>query len=170
MAEGIVDGKVVATHSVRTPEQPRQVKIWLKEENIQPVADGSDMIPVYFKVCDSNGTLVNTSDVRIHISVSGEGSLIGDGIERIGINPQLVEGGVGYALIRTTCRPGKIHISVTADGLGDTREIVTRRYDGYLYLKGITFPIPEMKKRSCCKGYCLGKRHPYKNSVKSGSG
>lgn len=120
MAEGIVDGKVVATHSVRTPEQPRQVKIWLKEENIQPVADGSDMIPVYFKVCDSNGTLVNTSDVQIHISVSGEGSLIGDGIERIGINPQLVEGGVGYALIRTTCRPGKIHISVTADGLRGT--------------------------------------------------
>ncbi len=148
VAEGIVDGKVVATHSVRTPEQPRQVKIWLKEENIQPVADGSDMIPVYFKVCDSNGTLVNTSDVRIHISVSGEGSLIGDGIERIGINPQLVEGGVGYALIRTTCRPGKIHISVTADGLrGDTREIVTRRYDGVFVPKGITFPIPEMKKR-----------------------
>lgn len=141
VAEGIVDGKVVATHSVRTPEQPRQVKIWLKEENIQPVADGSDMIPVYFKVCDSNGTLVNTSDVRIHISVSGEGSLIGDGIERIGINPQLVEGGVGYALIRTTCRPGKIHISVTADGLrGDTREIVTRRYDGVFVPEGYHVP------------------------------
>lgn len=141
VAEGIVDGKVVATHSVRTPEQPRQVKIWLKEENIQPVADGSDMIPVYFKVCDSNGTLVNTSDVRIHISVSGEGSLIGDGIERIGINPQLVEGGVGYALIRTTCRLGKIHISVTADGLrGDTREIVTRRYDGVFVPEGYHVP------------------------------
>ena len=141
VAEGIVDGKVVATHSVRTPEQPRQVKIWLKEENIQPVADGSDMIPVYFKVCDSNGTLVNTSDVQIHISVSGEGSLIGDGIERIGINPQLVEGGVGYALIRTTCRPGKIHISVTADGLrGDTREIVTRRYDGVFVPEGYHVP------------------------------
>ena len=141
VAEGIVDGKVVATHSVRTPEQPRQVKIWLKEENIQPVADGSDMIPVYFKVCDSNGTLVNTSDVRIHISVSGEGSLIGDGIERIGINPQLVEGGVGYSLIRTTCRPGKIHISVTADGLrGDTREIVTRRYDGVFVPEGYHVP------------------------------
>ena len=141
VAEGIVDGKVVATHSVRTPEQPRQVKIWLKEENIQPVEDGSDMIPVYFKVCDSNGTLVNTSDVRIHISVSGEGSLIGDGIERIGINPQLVEGGVGYALIRTTCRPGKIHISVTADGLrGDTREIVTRRYDGVFVPEGYHVP------------------------------
>lgn len=141
VAEGIVDGKVVATHSVRTPEQPRQVKIWLKEENIQPVADGSDMIPVYFKVCDSNGTLVNTSDVRIHISVSGEGSLIGDGIERIGINPQLAEGGVGYALIRTTCRPGKIHISVTADGLrGDTREIVTRRYDGVFVPEGYHVP------------------------------
>lgn len=26
VAEGIVDGKVVATHSVRTPEQPRQVQ------------------------------------------------------------------------------------------------------------------------------------------------
>ena len=140
-AEALVDGKIVATHSVSTPGKADRLVVDIKTDGIVPVADGSDMIPVYFKVCDSNGTLVNTSDVRIHISVSGEGSLIGDGIERIGINPQLVEGGVGYALIRTTCRPGKIHISVTADGLrGDTREIVTRRYDGVFVPEGYHVP------------------------------
>lgn len=137
VAEGLVDGKVVATHSVRTPGQPQQIEIWLKEDGIQPIADGSDMIPVYFKICDSYGTPVNTSDVRIYISVSGEGSLIGDGVERIGVNPQQVEGGIGYALIRTTCRPGKIHVSVSADGLkGDSREITTRRYNGAYVSEG----------------------------------
>ena len=29
VAEGLVDGKVVATHSVRTPGHPRQIVIWL---------------------------------------------------------------------------------------------------------------------------------------------
>ena len=117
MAEGIVDGKVVATHSVRTPEQPRQVKIWLKEENIQPVADGSDMIPVYFKVCDKNGSLIYNSGQEIRIQVSGEGVLVGDTISRIGINPQKVEGGVGFAFVRTTKKAGKITVKATAEGL-----------------------------------------------------
>lgn len=57
------------------------------------------MIFVYFKVCDLNGIFVNILDVWIYIFVFGEGSLIGDGIECIGINFQLVEGGVGYVLI-----------------------------------------------------------------------
>ena len=125
-AEGKINGQIAVTHAVCTPETPHHIKIWLKEDGVQPVADGSDMIPVYFKVCDRNGTVVNCSDVRIHISVTGEGSLIGDGIGRIGINPQMVEGGIGYALIHTTRKAGKVIVSVSADGLtGDETEITT---------------------------------------------
>lgn len=137
VAQGVIAGKVVATHAVRTPEAAHHLEIMLKEEGIQPVADSSDMIPVYFKVCDKNGTLVSHSDCKIRISVSGEGTLIGDGIERIGINPQQVEGGIGYALIRTTRRAGKIRLKVETDGLqGDSCEMVTVAYDGEFVPEG----------------------------------
>ncbi|WP_288206214.1 glycoside hydrolase family 2 TIM barrel-domain containing protein [uncultured Parabacteroides sp.] len=116
-AEALVDGKVVATHHVTTPEQPDHLVVDIKTNGIIPVADGSDMIPVYFKVCDKNGSVVYNSQQEICIKVSGEGVLIGDTISRIGINPQKVEGGIGFAFIRTTKKAGKIIVEVTADGL-----------------------------------------------------
>lgn len=130
-AQGLIDGKVVATHAIRTPEAPHHIEILPKNNERRPVADGSDIIPVYFKICDRKGTLINQSNARIQISVSGEGALVGDGIERIALNPQTVEGGIGYALIRTTRRPGKITLSVSADGLIEGRtEFTTEKYKG----------------------------------------
>lgn len=128
-AEALVDGKVVATHHVTTPEQADHLVVDIKTNGIIPVADGSDMIPVYFKVCDKNGTLVYNSRQEIRIQVSGEGTLIGDTISRIGINPQKVEGGIGFAFIRTTKKAGKIVVEVTADGLSAGRaEVVSEPF------------------------------------------
>ena len=130
-AEGVVDGKVVVTHTVRTPEAPHHVEVLIPDHPVEAVADGSDMIPVYFLICDENGTRVNTSDTEIHIAVSGEGSLVGDDIRRIGINPQRVEGGVGFAFIRTTRKAGQITIAASSEGLQSGKaEITTRRFEG----------------------------------------
>lgn len=130
-AEGLIGGKVVSIHTVRTPEAPHHIEVDIRHENILPIADGSDMIPVYFKVCDKNGTLVNTSDANLTISVSGEGQLIGDGIDRIGVSPQRVEGGVGFAFVRTSKQNGSITVSATAEGLtGGTASIKTLPYKG----------------------------------------
>lgn len=116
-AEGLVDGKAVAEHTVRTPGAPHHVEVCIADEGVQPLADGSDMIPVYFKVCDAAGTVVHSSDAEIRIRVEGEGRLVGDSIVRIGVNPQRVEGGVGFAFVRTTCRRGKIRVEASAEGL-----------------------------------------------------
>lgn len=116
-AEALTDGKVVATHNVTTPEKADHLVVNIKTNGIIPVADGSDMIPVYVKVCDKNGSLVYNSQQEIRIKVSGEGTLIGDTISRIGINPQNVEGGIGFAFIRTTKKAGNITVEATADGL-----------------------------------------------------
>lgn len=130
-AEALVDGKVVAEHSVRTPEVASRLEVDVKTDGIAPVADGSDLIPVYFKVCDPNGTRVYNSRQKITIKVSGEGVLVGDTIRRIGINPQEVEGGVGFAFVRTTRKAGKIIVEATADGLETGRaEIHTQAYAG----------------------------------------
>lgn len=116
-AEGLVGGKVAATHTVRTPGKPHHVEVMIPSYPVKPVADGSDMIPVYFKICDENGTRINDSDALIDITVLGEGTLIGDGIRRIGINPQQVEGGIGFAFIRTTRKAGEIRVTATSAGL-----------------------------------------------------
>lgn len=130
-AEGVVDGKVVTTHTVRTPGAPHHVEVVVPDHPVIPVADGSDMIPVYFIICDENGTRVNTSDAEIRITVTGEGTLIGDGIRRIGINPQRVEGGVGFAFVRTTKKAGRITLTATSEGLQSGKtEITTRRFEG----------------------------------------
>ena len=89
------------------------------------------MIPVYFKVCDKNGSLVCNSGQEIRIQVSGEGVLVGDTISRIGINPQKVEGGVGFAFVRTTKKAGKITVKATAEGLlSGEAEISTKPFEG----------------------------------------
>ena len=107
-AEALVDGKIVATHSVSTPGKADRLVVDIKTDGIVPVADGSDMIPVYFKVCDKNGSLIYNSGQEIRILVSGEGVLVGDTISRIGINPQKVEGGVGFALSARRRKPVRL--------------------------------------------------------------
>lgn len=136
-AEGLVDGKVVATHVVRTPGAPHHLEVIIPPHPVKPIADGSDMIPVYFKICDENGTRVNVSDVEIKIEVTGEGRLIGDDIRRIGINPQLVEGGIGFAFVRTTRNAGKIRILAHAEGLeSGVTEVKTGHFEGIFLTDG----------------------------------
>ena len=130
-AEGLINGKVVVTHSTRTPEKAQHIEVYVHDAGIVPVADGSDMIPVYFKICDKNGTLVYDSDAVITIDVTGEGTLIGGGLERVGISPQQVEGGIGYAFVRTSKKAGEITITASADGLAKgTAKVSSKSFTG----------------------------------------
>lgn len=120
-AEGILDGKVVCTHRVATPGQPHHLEIDIADQGIAPIADGSDMVPVYVKVCDEMGNLVSggpqANGVPIELTLSGKGELIGGNSVWAGINPQLTEGGIVYALIRTVPEAGKVTIQAHSEGL-----------------------------------------------------
>ena len=116
-AEGILDGKVVVTHVVTTPDQPARIMVESLQMNLPWVAEGSDLMPVYFKIVDQNGTLVPTADNAIHISVTGEGQLVGAGIPRIGVEDQNVEAGLGFAYVRATGKPGRVVIRAESQGL-----------------------------------------------------
>jgi hypothetical protein len=130
-AEAILDGKVAQTHTVRTPGQASQIEIEVRDRGVKPVADGSDLIPVYFKVVDANGTVVPNYSGKVNISVTGEGQLVGSGIPRIGVEEQVVEGGIGFAFVRTTGTSGAIQISASSDGLVSENETVsTLPYQG----------------------------------------
>ncbi|WP_314587818.1 discoidin domain-containing protein [Paenibacillus terrigena] len=140
-AEAILDGKVVKTHTVKTPGQAAGIEIEVRDRGIAPVADGSDLTPVYFKVVDANGTVVPNYEGNIKIAVTGEGELVGKNIERIGVEEQRVEGGLGFAFVRTTDVSGNISIHATAEGLhAGSKTVSTVPYKGQFVPDGQHIP------------------------------
>ncbi|WP_206156129.1 glycoside hydrolase family 2 protein [Chitinophaga fulva] len=120
-AEGWLDGKLVCSHTISTPKPAKRLEITLPEPSLPPVANGTDMIPVYIKVCDKDGVVVaNTKagqSYNIQLHVTGAGHLVGGNIPAAGIAVQATEGGIGYALIRTSDSAGEIRITAESKGL-----------------------------------------------------
>ncbi|MFE4723558.1 discoidin domain-containing protein, partial [Streptomyces sp. NPDC056728] len=100
-------------------------------DRIRPVADGSDVIPVYIKVVDADGTLVDGSSATLDIKVTGAGTLIGANIARIAVQTQKARGGIGYALIATGTASGAVTLTATSTGLHSGHYTVrTKPYKG----------------------------------------
>lgn len=95
------------------------------------MADGSDLIPVYVKAVDENGTVVPDYDGQVHISVSGEGELVGKDIPRIKAEDQVLESGIGSVFVRTSENAGDITITASAEGMDNgTAKVTTDTYTG----------------------------------------
>lgn len=141
-AEGIMDSKVAATYVIKTPGKPDHLEIEVADWGIKPVADGSDMIPVYLKVCDKNGTVITNTKVqqsfKINLQVTGAGEAIGASIPRIESAVQYTEGGIGYAIIRTSGKAGNIQITAGCSGLKAASTVIrTIPYDGKFLQDGV---------------------------------
>lgn len=125
VAEGMMGGKAVCRHLVRTPLKPDHLEIEIAERGIKPVADGSDMVPLYIKVCDKNGAVVVNKEAfqsyKINIRVTGAGRLIGGNIPGRGISEQQTENGIGYGIVRTSREAGDVWIIASGDGLQSAR-------------------------------------------------
>lgn len=116
-AEAIQGGKVAAVHSVRTPGRPERIVWEFRNLGETPVADGSDLVPLHFKVLDRYGTVVPDYKGTVRVSVEGEGELVGEKIARVGAENQAPDGGIGFVFVRTTMNPGKIRVKAEAQGL-----------------------------------------------------
>ena len=114
-AEGLIDGKVIATHELHAPGAPNHIELRLDECGVKLVADGGDWIRVHAHICDARGTTYPHGNDRVTFSVSGEGTLIGDA--EIFANPMTAEAGIAVALIRSTKTPGDITLQASAFGL-----------------------------------------------------
>lgn len=117
VAEGLIAGKVVATHTVQSPGVPTQIQLQLDACGVNPIADGVDWVRVYAHICDARGTTHPYGDDLVVFSVEGEGSILGD--EKIHANPVRAEAGIATALIRTTHVAGPITVRAAAPGLKD---------------------------------------------------
>ena len=121
LAEGIIDGKVVATHKRFPAGQPDHIRLRLDDEGIPLKADGSDVVTVIAEIVDKRGTVKRLNNSVIHFSVEGEGRLLGN--EAIGVNPMPVSWGSAPALIQSTNRAGRLRVTASLLVPGQVRPL-----------------------------------------------
>ena len=111
LAEGLIDGKVVATHKVVPARRPEKILLWMDNEGTDLKADGSDFVTVVAAVADKNGNIKRLNNYNIRFSIEGEGRLLGG--PRVLANPVPVKWGTAPVLVQSTLKPGKIRITAS---------------------------------------------------------
>ena len=109
LAEGLIDGKVVATHKVVPARRPEKILLWMDNEGTDLKADGSDFVTVVAAVADKNGNIKRLNNYNICFSIEGEGRLLGG--PGVLANPVPVKWGTAPVLVQSTLKPGKIRIT-----------------------------------------------------------
>lgn len=111
LAEGLIDGKVVATHKVVPARRPEKILLWMDNEGTDLKADGSDFVMVVAAVADKNGNIKRLNNYNIRFSIEGEGRLLGG--PGVLANPVPVKWGTAPVLVQSTLKPGKIRITAS---------------------------------------------------------
>ncbi len=111
LAEGIMDGKVVAVHEVRPSRRPEKLLLWVDNENTSLKADGSDFVTVVAAVADKNNNIKRLNNYYVKFHVEGEGQVIGGA--NVLANPAPIKWGTAPVLIQSTLKPGKIRVTAS---------------------------------------------------------
>lgn len=94
-AEGFIKGEKVVSSFVKTPESPSKIELTydISSQPINP--DFPDMIFVYAKITDANGTIITTATNEVTFYLT-EGNA-----ELIGQNPVKAEAGIATIILKT---------------------------------------------------------------------
>lgn len=111
LAEGIIDGKVVATHKVCPARRPEKIMLWVDNEGEQLHADGSDAVVVVAAIADGNGNIKRLNNDYVKFSIEGEGRIVG-GADVLA-NPAPVKWGTAPVIVQSTLKPGKIRLTAS---------------------------------------------------------
>ena len=111
LAEGLMNGKVVATHKVMPARRAEQIRLRLDNEGVALRADGSDFVTVVAEVTDKNGNVKRLNNYHIRFFVEGEGRILGGA--DVMANPAPVKWGSAPVLIHSTTKPGKIKVTAS---------------------------------------------------------
>ena len=119
-AVGTKDGKTVKTEMAMSA---RPAKIVLKGSQTKIEADRGSVVIITADILDSKGNHVYGANNTIKWTLSGPATLVGPSVYESDINKHHMLDGVWYMdmpvsnVIRSTGKPGKIHVAVSASGL-----------------------------------------------------
>jgi beta-galactosidase len=111
LAEGLINGEVVATHKVAPARRPSKVMLWLDNEGNDLKADGSDFTTVVAAITDREGNIKRLNNYFIKFHIEGEGRILGGSDELA--NPAPVKWGTAQILVQSTLNAGKIRITAS---------------------------------------------------------
>ncbi|MCG8476397.1 MAG: hypothetical protein MI784_13095, partial [Cytophagales bacterium] len=109
LAEGIIDGKVVATAKRRPSLRPTRLELRADYDGLQPAANGSDIVKVAAYLVDQRGVAKRLNREQVRFQVSGQGELIGGSSGGLAA----IEWGTAAVLVRTGTEAGKIHVKAS---------------------------------------------------------
>lgn len=121
LAEGIMDGKVVATHKRYPSGQADHIRLRIDDEKVALTADGSDLVTVIAEIVDKRGTVKRLNNSIIQFSIEGEGKLMADAAT--GTNPIVSSWGSAPVIVQSTTKAGKIKIIASLQTPGQSRPL-----------------------------------------------
>lgn len=134
LAEGLLDGEVVAADTVFPTRRPQRIIMWADTAGTGPlVADGSDFVTVIAAVADKNGNIKRLNNSVLRFEIEGEGILItGDEDDE-----RRLEWGTAPVIVRSTVKPGKIRVRASM-----SLEGIHRPVSGEIILESVPARIP----------------------------
>lgn len=111
LAEGFVDGKLVATHKVVPTRRPSKVILWVDNEQTETTADGSDLITVVAAIADDNGNIKRLNNYHIQFEIEGPGELVAN--NETFTNPRAIQWGTAPVLVRAKTQAGEIKVKAS---------------------------------------------------------
>lgn len=111
LAEGLMNGKVVATHKVAPARRAEKLLLWVDNQGVNMEANGSDFVTVVAAVADKNGNIKRLNNYTVKFQIEGEGRILGNA--DIMANPVPVRWGTAPILVQSTLKPGKIKITAS---------------------------------------------------------
>lgn len=120
LAEGFIDGKLVATHKRYPSGQAYQIRLTLDNENIPLSADGSDIVTIVAEIVDKRGTVKRLNNAEILFSIEGEGRIINDNSKS---KQAQISWGSAPILVQATEKAGLIKITAQMKDPGSNRPL-----------------------------------------------
>ncbi len=108
LVEGLKDGKVIVSHKRQPSKKATKLILHVDNENIQLIANGSDVVTVVASIADDDGIIKRLNNEYVQFEIEGEGRIIGE--NDFSINPSKVEWGTAPILVQTTNKAGKIKV------------------------------------------------------------
>ena len=121
LAEGFKDGKLVATTKVTPAQRTEKLVLWLDNEGVDLVANGSDFVTVVAGLADKNGTIQRLSNELVKFEIEGEGRILGN--QEQGLNPRQLQWGTAPILVQSTTKAGIIKVTASVAFGGVQRPI-----------------------------------------------
>ena len=108
LAEGLIAGKVVATHKVMPARRPSKLLLWADDEKVGMKADGSDILTVIAAIADEKGNIKRLNNYEVKFEIEGPGQLVAN--DRTFTNPAPIRWGTAPILVRASTVPGEIKV------------------------------------------------------------